>query len=379
MIESATENLPLDIKPSPEASIHAIDRHAPTVDTAQTMIEEKTMFYDSSWLAAWRDSFLPGKGWSGPVEVHKAIHDGVELGHLAFAWQSLSVLKIRSLAGFYWPFRTAVLNQPEHASMFATTLSAQFARKAPGAVLRLGPISLADKVIATLISNLTGHGWKALHRKTGAAFALNLPESFRTLESTVSKSLLKNIDYLRRRLTKEQGPIDIERHVLNAESSDLLKTLSTLERRTWVAEHGGDLKFVGDQNEKFWATLGQAEGRRSKAVVWLLRCNQQAVAFSAHIETADTMYIIANGYDEQWKQFSPGSILTHRIFSESCGRIRRVDWGQGDSGYKQRWGAKPDAALADVMLFRPGIVGGLMYLAAQRVLRSWSLGQPDEN
>jgi CelD/BcsL family acetyltransferase involved in cellulose biosynthesis len=49
------------------------------------------------------------------------------------------------------------------------------------------------------------------------------------------------------------------------------------------------------------------------------------------------------------------------------------DWGQGDSGYKQRWGAQEGALLYDVMMFRPGLLGDLLALAADKALRDWDV------
>jgi CelD/BcsL family acetyltransferase involved in cellulose biosynthesis len=87
---------------------------------------------------------------------------------------------------------------------------------------------------------------------------------------------------------------------------------------------------------------------------------------SAHIETADMIYIIANSYDEKWKAFSRGSILSFEILTDGCRRGKtRIDWGQGDSGYKSRWGARCGTkSLIQVMFFRPGLLGKFLACVA---------------
>jgi CelD/BcsL family acetyltransferase involved in cellulose biosynthesis len=84
------------------------------------------------------------------------------------------------------------------------------------------------------------------------------------------------------------------------------------------------------------------------------------------------MCIVANGYDEALKASNPGSLLSLDIFRDAIARgMRLVDWGQGDSGYKQRWGAQPGARMVDMILFRPGLVGALGHRLLKKVLSSW--------
>jgi CelD/BcsL family acetyltransferase involved in cellulose biosynthesis len=84
------------------------------------------------------------------------------------------------------------------------------------------------------------------------------------------------------------------------------------------------------------------------------------------------MCIVANGYDEAWKASSPGSLLSLDIFRDAIGRgLRLVDWGQGDSGYKQRWGARPGARMMDLILFRPGLVGAIGCKILKKALSGW--------
>jgi hypothetical protein len=37
-----------------------------------------------------------------------------------------------------------------------------------------------------------------------------------------------------------------------------------------------------------------------------------------------------------------------------------IDWGQGDSGYKQRWGAKPGHAMHDLLALPPRPLTGIL-------------------
>ena len=67
-------------------------------------------------------------------------------------------------------------------------------------------------------------------------------------------------------------------------------------------------------------------------------------------------YAIANSYDPALAKHSPGKLLYYRNLVRARERgIRTVDWGAGDSGYKQTIGAVQGPALRDWLLVRPGL------------------------
>lgn len=335
-------------------------------------------FCDLPAVDAWAKAFLPGKAWDWPLKIYSSHADGLGLGCLSFARQRLSLLSVNSLAGYYWPCRTFGMSaKGMQEGLFAKTIAAHFVKSSPGPMLRFGPISSKDEAISQLLAALIESGWRPLCQESGAVFELDLPSDMASLRAGISNSLLKNIDYTRRRMSKQSGAISFERHVLGAHSHALLEVLSQIESHSWLAQNDGELKFVGEANQKYWSSLGQTEQRSSEVVIWVLRCGAEAVAFSAHIETPQTLYILANSYDDKWKAFSPGSMLTLELLNDACLRGKKhLDWGQGDSGYKSRWGALAGARLYDVILFRPGLQGRFLYALAQRALPHWSRSCP---
>ena len=64
----------------------------------------------------------------------------------------------------------------------------------------------------------------------------------------------------------------------------------------------------------------------------------------------------------------PGRVCLVAGASRGLGRgIARVDWGMGDSGYKETLGAVPGPALCDFLLLRPGLPAAL----AAPIRRVW--------
>ena len=88
----------------------------------------------------------------------------------------------------------------------------------------------------------------------------------------------------------------------------------------------------------------------------LLTIDGTPAAFSFDIDAGDLKYAIANSYDPAYAKHSPGKLLYYRNLVEALGRgITRVDWGAGDSGYKQVIGADRGPAIRDWLLLRPGL------------------------
>jgi CelD/BcsL family acetyltransferase involved in cellulose biosynthesis len=201
---------------------------------------------------------------------------------------------------------------------------------------------------------------------------LELPNTEKELLTRASASLLKNVAYLRRRLEREVGSVTEERHALRGDCCKLLNVVANIESSSWVAQSGGDTKFVDARYRNFWSHLSLAENWNTEVVVWLLRAGKYTLSFSAHIETERTLHVVANGYDERWKSYSPGSLLSREVLVDACRRGRRwLNWGQGDSGYKQRWGARDTEQLLDLMLFSPTTLGRAMLQIGRWRLPQW--------
>ena len=322
-------------------------------------------FVRAHTCAAWEQAYLPGNGWRGPMAVVRV--PGAEI---AFARKRAGKVDLWALGGYYWPWR-GVAVEPEAGEHALAELAAELTRRPRGPVLRMGPLIDGDADTRRFLTLLRERGWRGLKQETGQVFELALPASADALQAQVSGSLWKNIAYLRRRLDK-QAPVTTQRHRLTAEqAAPLLRRAALVEQASWVAQQGEDVKLVGAQNLAYWSHLAQ-RGGGLEVVLWLLSSGERDIAYSLHLEHGQTMCIVANGYDDEFKASSPGSLLSLDIFQDAIGRgLRLVDWGQGDSGYKHRWGALPGARMMNLILFRPGLVGAAGYRILKTALSSW--------
>lgn len=293
-----------------------------------------------------------------------------------FAHQRMGPFRIPALGGYYWPCRGIGItgnSAADEVDAVVGQLAAAVAVEGLGPFLRMGPVLDDDVPTSLYIGALRRLGWRVLSRKRGVVLRLSLPATDVEFSKRASSSMLKNLGYLKRRLVKQHGVVDSVRFELAPDNvASLVERLARIEASSWVAGEGGEPKFAGSANSAFWSAVVGPEDGAWKPVVWILQVDGRDVAFSAHLETPHTIWIFANSYDASWKAHSPGSLLTLAVLQHAISnRVHIVDWGQGDSGYKGRWGAEAAASLQDHLLFSPGWQGVALHALARRGLTGW--------
>jgi len=79
-----------------------------------------------------------------------------------------------------------------------------------------------------------------------------------------------------------------------------------------------------------------------------------------------TLYLAATGYDPAFRDYEIGTVLLMRVFQDHCGtKIKTVDFGLGDAGYKQRFGT--EKYYETVLFLFPNSIRGYALNALQLV------------
>ena len=149
--------------------------------------------------------------------------------------------------------------------------------------------------------------------------------------------------------------------------------LAAVEQASWIASRtdGRDAKFTRDGHGAFWRAAAQDPVLAQRMRAALLTIDGTPAAFSFDLDAGALTYAIANSYDPAYAKHSPGKLLYYRNLVQAQARgITRVDWGAGDSGYKQVIGADRGPAIRDWLLVRPGVPALVGRLAAGAWRRS---------
>ena len=149
--------------------------------------------------------------------------------------------------------------------------------------------------------------------------------------------------------------------------------LAAVEQASWIASRtdGRDAKFTRHGHGAFWRAAARDPVLAQRMRAALLTIDGTPAAFSFDLDAGALTYAIANSYDPAYAKHSPGKLLYYRNLVQAQARgITRVDWGAGDSGYKQVIGADRGPAIRDWLLVRPGVPALVGRLAAGAWRRS---------
>jgi CelD/BcsL family acetyltransferase involved in cellulose biosynthesis len=134
--------------------------------------------------------------------------------------------------------------------------------------------------------------------------------------------------------------------------------LAAVEEKSWIASRtdGHDAKFTRTGHGRFWRAAASDPVLAEMMSAALLTVDGAPAAFSFDLDAGPLKYAIANSYDPAFAKHSPGKLLYYRnLLRARDAGMTTVDWGAGDSGYKQVIGADKGPAIRDWMLLRPGV------------------------
>jgi hypothetical protein len=326
------------------------------------VVPSQYAFMSFGWYPAWSTHLVPSGSWRGRLAcaVVRDERDGV-LGVFPYAWQTIGPLKFISLGGPYGPLRSIPLGAGS-IRVASRALAAFFSARPRAWGLRLGPVESTDLAVTAFLDELRGLGWR-LHRvRESLEYTLTLPESFAGYEQLVGAGLIKKSAYKERRMAR-RGKVEVRCHtgLGRARWDRVMSDVETIEQSSWVGRDGGRMRFAGAGNRAFWADF-LADPRASDATkVWLLYFDGKAVSHCFVIDSGPVRYIITNAYMKEVASYSTGVVLLRYVVADSIGRrMALINYGEGDAGYKSRWGFSPERRLQDWLALPPGLRGAAL-------------------
>ncbi|MGA1800453.1 GNAT family N-acetyltransferase [Sphingomonas sp. 4RDLI-65] len=324
---------------------HVVEGLAAAIDTVAERGPQSHRFLRFGWYAAALAAY------GGEARTLVVEEDEAPVLALPFVPLGPRPLRMAAVPGCYWPFRSFGLALGASESAFKAALATL-----AGTVnaLRIGPVYDTDPAATALIAAARAQGWVAIDRPIGDSWSLDLHPVVDGQPWPRNSTLRKN-RFHEKHLAEHGVP---EWRVLSAADwPAAFADLGAVEQVSWIA-HDTDrsgMKFTSDGHLAFWQAAAADPVLAEMFRAALLTIDGVPAAFSFDIDTGELLYAIANSYDPRFAKHSPGKLLYWRNLAGALGRgIRRVDWGAGDSGYKQVIGAQVDAPIRDCILLRPG-------------------------
>ena len=315
------------------------------IDAVSARAAASHAFLRHGWYAAALEAY------GGAARTLLVEEDGQPTLALPFVAAGPAWLRLATIPGSYWPFRSFA----RAIDAGADTMKAALQTLATSVnALRIGPVYDDDPAVTPLIAAARAAGWAAIDRFVADSWLLDMA-ALQGEGAWPRGSTLRKNRFHEKHLAAH-GQLDW-RFLGGADWPAAFDALAAVEQASWIAARtdGSDAKFTASGHGAFWcaAAADPVLARLFRAA--LLTIDGCPAAFSFDIDAGDVKYAIANSYDPAFAKHSPGKLLYYRNLVEARTRgIGRVDWGAGDSGYKQVIGADKGPAIRDWLLLRPG-------------------------
>ena len=340
---------------------------------ADEALADQRRFLTQVWLRAWAEHLPRAGRWAGPLRILTAQNGAGEVSAVLplASLRLLPGVSLPALAGPRQPFRGIPVNREGLAGSIEQLAEQILAdRRLPA--LRLSSVLGQDAAVDTLVSYLRLRGWMVHERFLYLTLATPLPQSMAALYEQLGKRSEKRKRERESRLKREGGyQIRVYTGLDGAQARKVVAELADIERRSWLLKQDGDTQFQTEEGRAFWQTIlsHPTDGRAWR--VFILTFKDQPAAYDVCVDAGRTRYVLCGHYDDAYKPLSLGTTIDLEVFRDAIdNKLACLDFGHGDSGYKQRTlGALPAGTLRDVVVASPTAKGRAFFAAST----AWTL------
>lgn len=319
-------------------------------------------FLSKDWYSAWEEKHLVQKEANSQVKYILLLDEKASVdGMFPYAEYSKFGLKILSLAGSYYPFRS-ILFSSGNSDDCAKALVESIHKNNPGNLIRIGPAYEDEPAISSIKQEFLKIGWNCYEIYIGDNVKIDLPETVSEYRNQLGKKFYKKIERRKRKFA-ELGDVKYVRYndCCVEEWESVIDKCVQVEKRSWMAaDEQAELRLW--ESSEFWKTYLQSKDASQRVVVWMIMLNGEPVAYSLAIDAGKLRYSCTAHYDEDYKKFGLGVLVDKYMFEDAvdCG-INCIDMGTGEADYKIRWGAKTSSRIIDYVYLPPSLLGKAAY------------------
>ncbi len=331
----------------PALTVDRVDGLAGAIDHVAAGAAPTHRFLRYGWFAA------ALRAYGGAARTLTVAREGEPVAALPIVASGPGWAKLVAVPGCYWPFRSF----PVRADAGAEAIEALLPRLAREArALRVGPVYDGDPGLELLKEAALAQGWAVLDRFVADSFLLDMAAA--RAEGTWPRNSTLRKNRFHEKHLGGHGALDWSFVHGGDWTDEAFAALAEIEEKSWIAARtdGSDAKFTAGGHGAFWRAA--AEDPVIAEMLWaaLLRVDGVPAAFSFDLNAGSLKYAIANSYDPKFAKHSPGKLLYYRNLVRAIeDGMTQVDWGAGDSGYKQVIGAAKGPAIRDWLFVRPGV------------------------
>lgn len=163
-----------------------------------------------------------------------------------------------------------------------------------------------------------------------------LPNSFDELMNSLDSKFKGNLRRRRKQL-ENLGSVSIEKITGSTELNKYLAEAFAIELCSWKARQGTGI--AQDQRlTEFYQEIGRAAAQRNYLSLYFLKLNNRTIAFQYGLTYAGSYSLLKNGYDETYKNCSPGHILQAEVLRDCISaKLTKFDFLGDSTGPHMEW------------------------------------------
>ena len=331
-------------------------------DNILKSVSPDLQFLNRHWYATWERKYLPQINPDSQIR-YISLFDSEDNMHGTFPYVEFSRfgLKILSIAGLYYPFRSLLFSSdfaPNCANAFTSTIHETHGNS----IIRIGPTvedELANRMINKSFLEL---GWKCYQKERGQTNIIDLPGSIDEFNASLPKKFRDNMRRSKNKLCK-LGKVKFTRfnNCGSATWANVIDQCASVESRSWLAaDEEAELRIT--ENSEFWKNYLEGNDASQRVVVWIISIDGEAIAYDFAIDSGDCRYGFSSHYDEKYKKYGVGVLVHSCMFEDAVSSgIKTIDMGDSSAQAKARWGAKPGSRIVDYVYLPPSLLGRLAY------------------
>jgi CelD/BcsL family acetyltransferase involved in cellulose biosynthesis len=277
---------------------------------------------------------------------------------------------VEALGNFYTALYAPLIDPQLDAEGLAPLIRAVRRMNSPMASLRLQPMDPQARSYRILLPALRLAGLLPFEFYCFGNWYLRAPQDWAAFLTGRSSKMRSNIKRMEKKLTEDGGSVEIV--VDGAQHQRAIETYERVYGVSWKQQEPYPDFMPGlitHAAEGGWLRLG---------IVWL---KSQPIAVQVWIVANGKADIYKVAYDEAFKEYSPGTVLTARLMQHVIERdgVSEVDYLIGDDPYKKNWMSDRRERWG-IIAYNPatvaGVVGALREGVGRFLKRLWRRAQP---
>jgi hypothetical protein len=236
-------------------------------------------------------------------------------------------------------------------------------------IIRLRNIPETSNTLTLLTDYLTAHQFKYIIKRSLNSPFILIDRSWEGFLKTKGQHFRKRMRNTLNRIDKK-GTITVVQVTSADEFTRHLDEIKNISEKSWL--HNEHKDIFGDRKiNQFFIEFSKIAAQSGWLSVWLLFLNNKAIAFEYHLTYGSSIHALRSGYDREYGDFSPGSVLEYNIikhhFETYNGKQLYYDLCGGKDFYKTRW-TDDIKAHQNIIIFNKTVYASLLYSLEDKII-----------